>query len=345
MTLNYGCRWHFYMTYNRRSFIGLGSFVACGAALNVPALFAAAVSRVLPGGLPLLAGDEAVLAFVRGYSTNFRVVGATVLGRIRTSGMRALHVIVEVKNADALQAVLTGAPFADIYADGNTLTFTLADVDVTIENLLPEVFAARLVAMGKRSGNAFAHDALVYNPETHLLSDPFAARSGAVKLVNKTFGGPAALEVALRGMLEAKQLLLPQSLDFSEWKGRVLRMIARAADSRKLSENFLQQIATLAEKLPPGGMEALLRSRLIATALKQVFGMDTAAVIAEFKRLRASTSADTTDAALWLALLIAPEIEANAYDGAATTWLQSGSRFQVLRSRRAMAQARTFLNP
>jgi hypothetical protein len=181
------------MSFNRRNFLRLGSLIACGTAIGGPSLIAAA-PRVLSAGLPLVPGDETVLAFVRSYSGNFRIVGVSVLGRIRTSGLRALHIIAEVNDADRMAAVLPGAPFRGIYTENNTVTFALADVDVTIENLLPDVFAARLASMAKRSGNAFAHDALSYNPETQELSDPFNAHSSALKIVNKTFGGPAALE-------------------------------------------------------------------------------------------------------------------------------------------------------
>lgn len=320
----------------------MGSLIACGTALGGPSLLAA-VPRVLAGGLPLINGDAAVLAFVRSYSGNFRIVGASVLGRIRTSGLRALHIIAEVNDPVRMAAVLAGAPFAGIYTEENTMTFALADVDVTIENLVPEVFAARLSKLAKRAGNAFAHDALSYNPATQELSDPFSARSSTLKLVNKTFGGPAALAVALRGKLEAAQLGLAQGEDFAGWKGRVLRAIARAGDARKHAENFLQQLAALADKLPPGGVEGLLQSRLIATALKQVFGINAADAVAEFKALRAVAGADTTDAAIWLAVLIRPEISNNLTVGAATLWLQSGTRFQVLRSRRALAQAEAII--
>ena len=330
------------MSFNRRNFLRLGSLIACGTAFGGPSLLAAA-PRVITGGLPLVNGDEAVLAFVRSYSGNFRIVGASVLGRIRTSGLRALHIIAEVNAPDRIAAVLAGAPFRGIYTEQNTMTFALADVDVTIENLLPEVFAARLVTMAKRSGIAFAHDALSYNPESGVLSDPFNARSSTLKIVNKTFGGPAALAVALRGQLEARQLGLAQGEDFAGWKARVLRAIARAADARKLAENFLQQLAALADKLPPGGVEALLRSRLIATALKQVFDINAADAISAYKVLRAIAPAGTTDAAIWLAVLIRTEISNNFSVGAATLWLERGTRFQVLRSRRALAQAEAII--
>ena len=194
--------------------------------------------------------------------------------------------------------------------------------------------------MGKRGANAFAHDALAYDPATQRLSDPFGARVGALRVVNRTFGGSAALDVAMRGTIEAKQLGIAAGEDFSMWKGRVLRQIAKSADARKLAGNFLQKLATLADKLPTAQVEAVLRSRLVSTALQQVFGIAVEKVIADFETARATTGGEISNAALWLSLLLAPEIASNAADGAATTWLQRGSRFEVLRSRAALAQAR-----
>ncbi len=339
---NYGVQKLARMIINRRNFLRFGSLIACGTAMGGTSLFAA-TSAMMKGGLPMVEGDASVLAFVKGYSSDIRIVGASVLGRIRTSGLRTLHILAKAGDLGRMASVLTRAPFSGIYTEGNTFSFALADVDVTIENLLPEVFAARLAAMAKRAGNAFAHDALSYNPETKEISDPFSARASTIKLVNKTFGGPAALAVALRGRLEASQLGIAQGEDFALWKNRVLRAIARSADARKLAENFLQQLATLADKLPPGGVDALLRTRLISTALKQVFQINASEAVAAFKQLRKTSGPETPDSAIWLAVLIGPEIQSNAADGAATTWLQRGPRFQAMRSRRALAKAAAIL--
>lgn len=329
----------FPMALNRRSFIGLGSLLACGTALSPASLLAAPAPRILRGGLPLRAGDETVLALVKRYASQVRIVGASVLARIRTAGLRKLHVLAEVQDLSALQAVLPTAGVGEIYVKDNTLSFTVGDVDAVVENLLPAVFAARLVAMGKPAGNAFAHDALSYDPASKLLSDPFAARSTGIRVINKTFGGAAALEVVLRGISESVELGVPASADFVAWKARILQQIAKPADSEALAEKFLQNLALLADKLPAAAFLALLRTRLVSTALKLVFGIEVAVVISQFKELRGSNGGDVPNSALWLAVLLAPEIQSNGADGAATTWLQGGNRFEVLRSRKALALA------
>lgn len=201
----------------------------------------------------------------------------------------------KAESLERLGELLATVPFAGVYSQDNTLTFSLPNVDVTLENLLPEVFAARLAAVAKRAGNAFAHDALVFNPDTNELSDPFDARLRAVRLVNKTFGSVAALDVILRGTVEAAQLRLTVGTDFSNWKARVLRSIARSADAPKLAATFLQQLANL----PAEKIESLVRSRLVATALKKVFGIRVTDAVAEFKSVRSTASPETTDAAIY----------------------------------------------
>jgi DNA-binding GntR family transcriptional regulator len=123
----------------------------------------------------------------------------------------------------------------------------------------------------------------------------------------------------------------------------VLRSAARDIDAAKLSAVFLQNLASLAGKVPSTKIVALLRTRLISSALKKALGIDAGEAIATFEASRKSAHADTTDAALWLAALISPEIESNEADGAALTWLRGGTRFQVIRSRTALAEATTFL--
>ena len=136
------------MIHNRRSFLGLGSLVACGVALDAASLLAAS-ARVLPGGGMPCAEDAVVLDYVRSYSSNFHVIVAPVRGgaSVSVSGPRTLHVLAEIADVDRLRDAFARPPFARIHAQGNTLRFTLGDAEVSVENLLPELFAARMAAM------------------------------------------------------------------------------------------------------------------------------------------------------------------------------------------------------
>ena len=136
------------MKINRRSFVSTGSLVACGMALNATSLLAA-----VPRTLPLCANGEAVLAYVRSYSANFRVVEASAPGgRSPEGGLQKLHLLVKLADVSRWPAAMSRARFAHIgartRAHGNTLSFAFKGLDVTIENLTPEVFAARLASLG-----------------------------------------------------------------------------------------------------------------------------------------------------------------------------------------------------
>jgi len=110
-------------------------------ALNATSLVAA-----VPRPLPPCANGEAVLDYVRSYSANFRVVEAS--GPAGEGRPRKLHLLVELADVSRWPAAMARARFAHIgartRAHGNTLSFAFGGLDVTIENLTPEVFAARL---------------------------------------------------------------------------------------------------------------------------------------------------------------------------------------------------------
>lgn len=128
------------MTLDRRTFLRLGSLVACGTALNASPLVAA-VSRALPLG----AEGEAVLTYVRSYSSDFRTVETAEPG---AGGSRKLHLVAEVADLNHWPAAMARVPFTRVRASGNTLAFALDGLDVTIENLTPEIFSARLASLG-----------------------------------------------------------------------------------------------------------------------------------------------------------------------------------------------------
>ena len=131
------------MTFDRRSFIGFGSLLACGTVLNAPFLAAAVPRAAVAVALPLCADGEAVLAYVRSYSADFRVLHAP-----RPGGAGGFHLLAEVADLNHWPEAMARAPFTRIRAGGNTLAFELNGVDVKIENLTPEIFSARVASLG-----------------------------------------------------------------------------------------------------------------------------------------------------------------------------------------------------
>ena len=338
-------------SFNRRSFLRTGCLAACAGALtagdSLSALVATRYSRTLPAALPLGAGEAALLGFVSQYSSRVRLVGLGVLLKLRGAETREAHLLVEVSDSAAFDAALAGpTPFGGAYSAGNILSFVRDGIEFTVENLPPAAFAQRLTELAALKRIAFAHDALIYDPAAWQLVDPFGAQQSAMlKLVNPTIAGGAALGVAVRGRIESGRLGMKQGSVFANWQTRNLALGANARTAQALVETFLGKLATIAERTTPDAIQALLRSRALSSALLRVLGVKVAEVIAEFDRRRGALSGEFSNAALWLALLLGPEIESEATDGAATTWLQRGTRFDVLRSRTALAAARRLLTP
>lgn len=328
--------------FNRRSFLWSSCLAVCAGVLSSGNSLAAAVAssatRTLAEPLFLTPTEEALLAFVKTYAGSVRFIGAGVLAKLRGGATREAHWLVEVKDA----AVLAGkTPFGGSYSEGNTLCFERDGIEFSIENLLPEAFAQRLTEVVTIKTIAFAHDALTYDPETQIVTDPFGAeKSRTVKLVNTTLAGGAAIGTAMRGRFQASRLGIGPDGKFSTWQSRNFGLQSSTRTAQAVAEAFLGKIATLANSLTPAAMKTLLRSRAVSTSLKSIFGLKVATAIADYDRRRRAISGEFSNAALWLSVLLGPEIESEATDGAATTWLRRGTRFDRLRSRKALEQAR-----
>ena len=337
-------------SFDRRSFIKTSCLVACAGTLSSPGAVAATLSsrftRTLSGPLPLAPAEETVLAFVKKYSSSVRFVGLGVLLKLRGGETSESHLLVEISDVAAFDAALAGPlPFSIGFADGNSLSFVLGDVEFTVENLTPEAFAQRLTDLVTVKRIAFAQDGLSYDPATLQLTDSFGAeKSASLKMVNATIAGGAAIGVAVRGRLEAGRLGMKNGGVFALWQARHLALGASAKTAQAIAETFLSKLATISESTTPEVVKTLLRSRAVSTALNRVFGLKVADVIANFDRLRPEISGEFSNAALWLALLLGPELESEAVDGAATTWLQHGTRFENLFSKKVLVAARQLVS-
>ena len=291
-------------SFDRRSFLKTSCLVACAGAVEAGHAVAAVVTsrftRVLPSPLPLSAAEEAVLALVSRYGSGVRFVGLGVLLKLRRAETREAHLLVEVSDSAAFDAVLAGpTPFGGAYSEGNTLSFVHESLEFTVENLPPAAFAQRLTELATLKSIAFAHDALIYDPATRNLTDPFGAeKSPTLKMVNATHAGGAAVGVAMRGRIESGRLGMSQGGVFALWQARNLGLGANAKTAPGLVEVFLSKLATIAEAITPDAIKALLRSRALSSALLRALGIKVADVIAEFDRLRPEISGEFSNAAL-----------------------------------------------
>ena len=280
-----------------------------------------------------------MLDFVGNYSSHARLTGSAVLAKIRGRIPRVTHVIARIDDLAAHRQAWTGGrvPFAAVYAQDDAMSFEHGGAAFVVENLLPEDFSRHLARWREGRGIAFGHEAVSYHPATKRLHDPAdAVGEPGLKLAHPGRNLGEAFDTVLRGMIEAEDCGLAGGGEFATLRARVLSATAAKATSAQVARSLVRHTATLAEVLPAKKVAALMRSRLVNASLAKTLGVSGETAARTFETRRA-TDAKSSDAAIWLATLLGAEIA----NGGAENWLQSPDRFESLRSRAALAEART----
>lgn len=301
------------MLISRRSLLSRGSTLLTGCVL-LPAAGLAATVLPPTASVPLSPADEVVLQWVRSYASAVRFVGSGVVGKLRGSAQPTTHLLAQVDNLALLPAVLTGhLPFdgARVFAKGNTFTFTFAGTEFTIENLVPAAFAAALAARASRSATTnFSTDGVTWNPATHTLSDPFHGTGvPSLKLVNPGTNMAAVFTTMLRSLAESDAANVGLDVSFNAYWSRVMaRSSLTVAESAGILRELIRQLPELADRRTAAEIRALLLSPMVTSTLWRQLRLVSTAVVAQFAALRASAPATVSDAGVWLAVLLAPQL-------------------------------------
>jgi hypothetical protein len=297
------------MNSDRRSFIRVGS-LALGASCLLPprALFGVGAGNT-PGVLSFNATEMRLLDFAAGYSSVARVIGVSVLGRMHPDNVCGMHLLVEVRDFVKLAGAFGNAPFQNIFANANRMSFSSGGRAYVIENLSPAEFAARLAALSGRDV-AFAHDAIIYDPAAKTLDDPFSAlNAGELKLMNRPTKTSAALEVALRGTAEAHAARIAEGIDFAEWKAQLVKLSVHSSAAQPIAAAFVKRLPSLNGLAGTDQVKNMVATPLISSALKAALGMSGAAAIGEFDRVRAIFGQSYSDGAVWLYVLLGKQMK------------------------------------
>lgn len=296
------------MNSDRRSFLRIGSLLVCGSIVRPHALFGIGAGKT-PGVLSFNAAEMRVLDFVASYSSAARIVGASVLGRMRPDSNCGLHVLVEARDFIKLTDAFWNAPFRNIFANGNRMSFSSLGSAVVIENLSPEEFAARLGGLGGKE-IVFAHDAIVYDPAAKTLNDPFdALNGGELKLINRPTKTPAALEVALRGTGEAHAAGVAEGKDFAQWKAQLVKLTVHSSAAQPIAAAFVKRLPAFAALAGTDDVKSALATPLISSAVESALGLNSRTVIGEFDRVRAIFGQSYSDGAVWLYVLLGQQMK------------------------------------
>jgi hypothetical protein len=302
------------MPISRRSLLSRGTTFLTGVVLLPVAGFSAASTPArLTASVPLSAADELVLQWVRGYASAVRFAGSGVVGKLRGSEFPATHLLARIDHVALLPAALTGQlPFggAKVFSHGDTFTFTFAGTEFTIENLLPDAFAAAVAARSARAATNLATDGVTWDPATHTLSDPFHATGvKTLKLVNPGANVVAVFATLLRSREESEAANIEVDVSFAAYWRRVLgRTSLTVAEAGGIGRGLIQQLPELAERRTADEIASLLLTPLVASSLRRALRLVAPAVVAQFASLRASTPATVSDAGVWLAILLAPQL-------------------------------------
>lgn len=327
------------MKHDRRAFLRSTSLALLAAAFapqfNLMAA-SAARSRRPSRSVSFSAADQAVLDWIASYSAKTRIVGASLLGRVRGVPTTS-RILAQIPDASLLGEVLTAPmPFTDLYSKENVFAFTFEGERYEVENLLPERFETRVAKLTKRIN--FGHEALSYNPATQALKDPFKVlASGQLKIVRAGNGVAGGFETLLRAWGEADQLGLKLGPSFSRLKQRVLGAPGkRPALAHSVVSTFVARLPQLTDRLPAEKLIALLQSRLLRTAIPRVLGVDAATVLAQFEALRAAAGDDAdAEAVAWLGGLLSTQLQ----QGIMPDWVDGLDAAQTRRARAALSRA------
>ena len=294
------------MKSDRRSFLRLGSLVVGATLIRPHAIFGLGAEK---GVLSFDAAEMRLLDFAASYGTAVRVTGVSVLNRLHGSG-RGLHLIVQVNDFVKLAGAILDAPFKNFFADGNTLAFATPGSTSVIENLSAKDFGTRLAQLSQSDNIAFAHDALTYDPATKAFDDPFGAMdAGELKLINRPTKTPAALEVALRGMGEARAAGMTEGNTFAGWKAQLLKSSVHSSAAQPIAAVFVRGLPALAALGGSDNVKNAVGSPLVSSAVDSALGLKSRAVIGEFDRVRAIFGESYSDGAVWLYVLLGKQLK------------------------------------
>lgn len=322
----------------RRNFLRQSVFGALGTAL-VPStgLWAASTStsrnsvqrgpclvRGTSDNLTLTPADSGVLTFAADFSSRALFVGGCVAGKSARTAFRSTHLLVRISDLENFQTQMTrrGSIAGEGMVIGNSVCFNYLETTFELEALTPDVFDKRLadIQSGQRPDGtpmAYAHEALVYDPSTRALSDPFRSMSGRIGTL-KRLGTPAGYEQLAEGNLDLKAYkMVGGSRDLTDLNAILNRLVTNATEARSITRALLQNLSLHSQVDSPEDVQNLCGTRAIRTATKLTLGCDSLRVAACFPSQRRRFP-DVTDGSVWHALFQAAEVPVNGVRQAAS---------------------------
>lgn len=308
------------MPLGRRHFLHSAGLAAAGFFLTNRASAATTVNITLS----LAAQDQVVLDWLRSFAAQVRLVGSSVLSRLRGDIKAPAHWIVSVSRLGVLPEVLGTANFAGLYTSGSTAFFTVGGCEVSVEILPLEDFPGRLKNLG-RGSFGYDYETLSYDPISGQLTDPLRSRSmRGMRVTRTTRDIAASFAQMLDGLISSRQLGLERSDAFRRLRSRVLSYSgAKPAVADAVCTALIERFVTWLSTAPVEEIVVVLTSRLVAGSLRTTFGIEARPAVAA---VQAALAGDTApNPAVWVQALFGSS-------PAALGRLQNGNRFDQLRA-------------
>jgi hypothetical protein len=296
------------MIHDRRSFLRVGSLLACGAILRPQSVLG--LTGFTPGVLSFDATELRLLDFVSSYSSVVRLTGASVLGHFQPQSSCGLRVLAQVTDFPKLAEALLRAPFKNFYAKANAVSLVSQGGGHVIENLSPVDFAARLNELNSKEKIVFAHDALSYDPIAKQLDDPLGSLEvRELKLINSPKKTPEALEVAMRGTGDARAAAVPEGETFAKWKAQLVKSSAHPKAAYPIAAAFVRALPAFAALAGTDDVKSAISTPLISSSVKAALGLGARSAISEFDRIREIFGQSYSDAGVWLYVVLGKKVK------------------------------------
>jgi hypothetical protein len=292
----------------------------------------------------LTADEQAVLAWVGGYASSYRLQGGCVLGK--TKGSPNLFTQIVAFMPDRLKfaaAIAQKSPLNGALVNGDAYTFQFGQTVFTLTNAstgLPTV-----------ASPDWMHQAIQYDPTTHTLTDPLndtgtlAQIDYTIKLVTKSRTVPQNFTTLVTGLFESSLYELKQDATFNTFRNSVLNTKVTAATiAASVNTIFLQNLAALAQVFPAYSLGPIIQSPLLASSLPMQFKLSAAQIVARFAAVRPKVSSSYSDEAVWLAILLPAQTSPQKGDLVGILGVPANAGFNVILSQDGLAAAQALLN-
>jgi hypothetical protein len=343
------------MQTTRRSFLARSAAAAGTSLLFTPSILRAERTAGLPSRvvLGLSEADREVLAVTSQYSRACIFTGGGVLARLRpdsgAAGSQApLSIRVSVEHRDRFVGALASWPFANSYADGNTLQFDHLGGSYEVESLESSDFKAVQLDLRAGRGGDLAHDSLSWNPSTNRLTDPHGVITSEAFRLRRVEAPSDSMDQVrqwVRGWVDAANYSLEPDAEFRAFHRRVRSStVPDEASAREVAGILIHGLAVLRLGAPAATVSAFLGSPLSRATLPVVTGEEVAAGIIRHRALNRLQQAN--GGAGWLAAVFgADRLNSDAVHSLNLTGTVSAFRTRVaLRAARRLSASQPALD-